>query len=307
MGDVNQRTQGTEFYGTSSNFALLNQLFASAQQHDPHRYVGSDGHESTSQLLHPSSASHREMPVASRGRQSISGSHDVQTGLTALSQDRVSIIDLLSNEEVLSPPPRPATPARLVNNQRAGRSITVPSQRRLRNGPLGSTLRESSLAVSQSNQPEHIADASIQASKRRLEKAYIHEFFHNLHLLHPMLDPPQFEERCERNIWEMHTTTERHKGSRHFSALYNIVVAVGALIAGRNVLEDLGPDMQICTVELVESGVPERQISSQMISRTYFRKSKDQLGDTSAVCSLESAQTLLLMVRDPSIACYFTC
>ena len=305
MGDVNQRTQGTEFYGTSSNFVLLNQLFASAQQHEPPRQVGSDGHETTSQLLHPSSASPSELPIPSGGHLPIPGSHGAQTGLTALSQDRVSIIDLLSNEEVLSPPLRPATPARLVNNQQAELSSTMPSHRRVRNEHSGQTLRESP-AVPRSIRPEHVADASIQASKKRLEKVYINEFFHNLHYLHPMLDPFQFEERCERDIWGRHTTIERHKGSRHFSALYNIVVAVGALIAGRDVLEDLGPDIQTCIMELVESGVSERRISSQIISRTYFRKSKDALGDTSAVCSLESAQTLLLMVSDLNIACCFT-
>ncbi|EMD95131.1 hypothetical protein COCHEDRAFT_1168746 [Bipolaris maydis C5] len=175
---------------------------------------------------------------------------------------------------------------------------------------LGSTLREGLLAVPQSARPEctvhainspcpntvrkvrdHVS-SSTQALKRRLEKLYIQIFFQNLHYVHPMLDPVQFEERCEREIWARQTTIERCKSYRHFSALYNIVVAVGALIAGRNILKDLGQDMQTYVAGLA---APERQISSQTISRLYFRQSKNQLGDTYAVCSLESAQTLLLM------------
>ncbi|PVI03964.1 putative C6 transcription factor [Periconia macrospinosa] len=313
VGDINQRTQGTEFYGTSSNFVLLNQLFASARQHDPSRYVSSEDHESISELFPAGIRSHNELPALGGDRLPISSSHHVQTGLTALSQDRVSIINLLSNEEVLSPPSRPKTPAGVPSDLQVESRSTGPICGGVRNGHSGSILRESPLAVPQSTRPEHTADimtppcasigqndrnnvVSLQASKRRrLEKAYIHVFFNNLHHLHPMLDPFHFEERCERDIGGTRTTTERQKGFRHFSALYNIVVAVGALIAGRNVLEDLGPDMQTCIVELVESGIPERRISSQIISRTYFRKSKDRLGDTSAVCSLESAQTLLLM------------
>jgi TRAP-type C4-dicarboxylate transport system substrate-binding protein len=122
-----------------------------------------------------------------------------------------------------------------------------------------------------------------------------------------MLNPILFEKRCERDVWNTHTTTERHKSSRHFLALYNVVVAVGALVAGRTVLEDLGPEVQAYIAELAELGTLERRVSSQTISRTYFRKSKDRLGDTSAVCSLESAQTLLLMVGTPQDVCKFSC
>ena len=84
-------------------------------------------------------------------------------------------------------------------------------------------------------------------------------------------------------------------------------MAVGALVAGKGVLENLGPEMRTFIAGLTEPRTPEGHVSSQKISRTYFRKSKDQLGDTSAVCSLESAQTLLLMVECPCFACDTTC
>ncbi|USP77960.1 hypothetical protein yc1106_05234 [Curvularia clavata] len=300
VGDINQRTQGTEFYGTSSNFVLLNQLFSFARQHGPSRYVYFDGHESTSHPFPMNNDSRNELHISYGNRPSNFHASNVQPGMTALSKDRVSVIDILSNEEALSPPSRSKTPPRFANGQQVESSDTVPDHSCVSNGRLGSTLRESLLAVPESARREHIADAisspcnssvqndredtvpSIHALKTQLEKAYINIFFQNLHYVHPMLDPVQFEELCERDIWGPHTTIGRRKGYKHFSALYNIVVAVGALIAGKSVLEDLGQDRQARIAELTSPRTSERRVSSQTISRTYFRKSKEQLGDTSA-------------------------
>ncbi|XP_014557646.1 hypothetical protein COCVIDRAFT_96677 [Bipolaris victoriae FI3] len=310
VGDINQRTQGTEFYGTSSNFVLLNQLFSFARQNGLSGYVRSDVHESTTHLFPTSNHGHNESHAPSENHLSVNNIRNGQPDLRSLSQDRVSIINILSNEEVPSPPSRPKTPPHVASDRQAESSNTAPNYSCTTNRRLGSTLCEGLPAVPQSTRPAHTVDAisspchitvhnvqdhmssSTQALKRRLEKFYINVFFQNLHYIHPMLDPVQFEERCGREMWARHTTTERSKRYRHFAALYNIVVAVGALIADRNVLEDLGQDMQTYIAGLAE---PERRISSQTISRMYFRQSKNKLGDTYAVCSLESAQTLLLM------------
>jgi hypothetical protein len=329
VGDINQRTQGTEFYGTSSNFVLLNQLFAFARQQDPSRYVGSEGRQSTTHLFPTSNDRHDELPTPSGNGLPSSGEHNVPTGLTALSQDRVSIINLLSNEEVLSPPSRSRTPPNVLgdrivdDSEDAGRAL--PTLSHIPEEDSGSTMPKSPLALSRSTRPELAANAitpsnistnhnevgtavsSHQVSKIRLERTFIRVFFNNLQHLHPMLDPILFKERCEREVWSTLFYTERRKVSRHFFALYNIVVAVGALIAGRNTLDDLGPDMQARVAELMDPETPEQRMSCQTISRTYFRKSKDQLGDTSAVCTLESAQTLLLMVGCLDKCAHITC
>lgn len=329
MGDINQRTQGTEFYGTSSNFVLLNQLFAFARQQDPSRYMGSEGRQSTTHLFPTSNDRHDELPSPSGNGILSSGEHNVPTGPTALSQDRVSIINLLSNEEVLSPPSRSRTPPNVVedrivdDSEDAGR--VVPTLSHVTEEGSGSIMPKSPPALSRSTQsvltanaitPSNIstdhtdidtAVSSHQASKTRLERTFIRVFFNNLQHLHPMLDPILFKGRCEREVWSTLAYIERRKVSRHFFALYNIVVAVGALIAGRSTLDDLGPDMQPRVVELMDSETPEKRMSCQIISRAYFRKSKDQLGDTSAVCTLESAQTLLLMVGCLDKRAHITC
>ena len=334
VGDINQQTQGTEFYGTSSNFVLLNQLFAFARQQDPSRYVGSEGRQSTTHLFPTSNDRHGKLPSPSGGGLPSSSEHNVPTSLTALSQDRVSIINLLSNEEVLSPPSRSRTPPNVVGDRIVGDRIVdnsedagrvMPTLSHVPEGGSGLTMPQSLLAFSRSTQPELTANAitpsnlsrdhsnvgtavpSHQASKTRLEQTFIRVFFNNLQYLHPMLDPILFKERCEREVWSTLIYTERRKVSRHFFALYNIVVAVGALIAGRSTLDDSETDVKACVAEMMDPETPEQPISCQTISRTYFKKSKDQLGDTSAVCTLESAQTLLLMVRCLEKCAHITC
>jgi hypothetical protein len=316
VGDINQRTHGTEFYGTSSNFVLLNQLFAFARKTHPSRHVGSNGHKTTSYLFPTSLGDNVEFPTPGGNSLSTSDEHDARPELAALSQDRVSIINLLSNEEVLSPPSRLKTPPRLTSDGQFNPDDPVVTSSRAVNGSMASTVRESPVVVPQlSTQDERTANlatqpcsstgpsnqnttaSSTQASKRRLEQVYIHTFLDNLHHLHPMLDPVLFEERCKRYVWGTHTTNERHKCSRHFFALYNMVVAVGALVAGTNVIKNLGRDMQLFIAQLGDSEKSKPVTSSQTISRIYFRKAKNLLGDASEVCSLESAQSLLLMVN----------
>jgi hypothetical protein len=311
---VNQRTHGTEFYGASSNFVLLNQLFAFARQHPPSRHVSSNGHKTTSYLFPASVRDNNENATPSGNSLSTSDAHDAQPGLATLSQDRVSIINLLSNEEVLSPAPLPKTPLRVTSDQQVDPGDPVVISSRAVNGLEASAVRESPTVVPQSTQDEHNANLAThsctstgpshqdttasptEVSNRRLEQVYISTFLDNLHHLHPMLDPVLFEEQCERHVWGTHAGIERHKCSRHFFALYNIVVAVGALVAGTTVIKNLGRDMQLCIAQLSQAENSKPVVSSQTISRIYFRKSKNLLRDASEVCSLESAQSLLLMV-----------
>lgn len=306
VGDVNQRTQGTEFYGTSSNFVLLNQLFAFAREHNPSRYVGSNGNGTTPYLF-PASTSSGEVFVTPGTDSLVSGDQDARSSLAGLSQDRISIINLLSNEEVLSPPSRPKTPPHSLQVELGGaRSVTNKSSRSTprdssmvdrqttRNGEITNDTSSSRTSTGQSNQTS--AAVPAQDLKTKLGKVYFNMFLNNLHHLLPILDPVRFKERCERDVWGTYCTSGRQKGFRDFFALYNIVVAVGALTAGSHVFNELGLDLQLCIAQLAEAENNERVNTSQAISRIYFRRSKDLLGDTTAVCSLESAQTLLLMV-----------
>jgi hypothetical protein len=109
-----------------------------------------------------------------------------------------------------------------------------------------------------------------------------------------MLLVESFTARCEDEIWSRNPTSEPDKDGRHFLALYNIVIAVGALVAGSEKM--LVSDHQSGSIG--QQPVDARQHPSpQTLSRRYFRKSKALLGDVFDACSLESAQTLFLMVH----------
>ncbi|KAI9148173.1 putative transcriptional regulatory protein [Paramyrothecium foliicola] len=313
--DVNQRTRGTEFYGTSSNFVLLNQLFAFAQQQHPSRFANSRGQKPTLYHFRASFGGNDEYPTSSGNSPTTSDKRDARPGLMALPKHRVSVINLLSNEEALSPPSRPETPSHIMRDGLINPSDAVVTNGNVAVEASGSILRQSSMTVPRNARNEHTSDRPIpsctstaagqssryatalsnQASRTRLEREYVRSFLDNLHHLHPMLDAALFVERCEKDVWGSQTTVERLRGSRHFFALYNIVVAVGALVAGSSVTKNFGRDMQLCMEQLARSESSERAVTSQTLSRIYFRRSKDLLGDTSVVCSLESAQTLLLM------------
>jgi len=111
-----------------------------------------------------------------------------------------------------------------------------------------------------------------------------------------MLDPAAFTTRCEEEVWVSDAAHERTRDQRHFFALYNIVVAVGALVADSGVLAKFGRELKVFEQNWHGPQDSPQNISSQMLSRHYFRKSRALLGDIFEVCSLESAQTLLLMV-----------
>jgi hypothetical protein len=108
-----------------------------------------------------------------------------------------------------------------------------------------------------------------------------------------MLDPIALAARCEDEIWNVDAPLETNKGLRNFLALYYIVVAIGALGATAGISQHFERDIKMCMKECPNSSLP---VSSQSLSTKYFRKSRALLGDVFEVCSLESAQTLHLMV-----------
>ncbi|KAI1028546.1 hypothetical protein LB503_002099 [Fusarium chuoi] len=271
VGDINQHTHGTEFYGTSSNFVLLNQFFVYAQKNLPPGQPNSSGNAG---FL---SANAQDGSVLGHG---------------LVTQSPISIVNLLSDRGVLEPPSRPKTPP-----TRAGAhdEIQARSSQETRQGTAGfedSVHRDPPAATSQNRAS---ADNSLSSSKQRLEREYIRQFFNNLHHLHPMLDPIAFPKQCEELVWSSPNSVESNKTQRHFFALYHIVVAVGAIVAGSCITQDFERDIDIC-MKLPTRGQdfnPSRL--SQELSKKYFRKSRMLLGDVFEVCSLESAQTLLLM------------
>ena len=139
-------------------------------------------------------------------------------------------------------------------------------------------------------------ESPLPVAKKRLEREYVRVFMSNLHHIHPMLDPIAFSARCEQAIWGVHAPLERNRDQRRFFALYNIVVAVGALIADASITQNFEQDIMLCMKQPAQRQNTNVPLSSQTLSKQYFRKSRALLGDIFEVCSLESAQTLLLMV-----------
>ncbi|KAH7466605.1 hypothetical protein FOMA001_g16447 [Fusarium oxysporum f. sp. matthiolae] len=275
VGDINQHTHGTEFYGTSSNFVLLNQFFVYAQKNLP------PGHPNSSGNAGFLSANAHDGNVSRQG---------------LVTRSPISIVNLLSDREVLEPPSRPKTPPTRAGAQD---EIQARSSLETRQGTAGleDSIHHDPPAATSQNRPS--ADNSLSSSKQRLEREYIRQFFNNLHHLHPMLDPIAFAKQCEELVWSSPTSMESNKTQRHFFALYHIVVAVGSIVAGSCITQDFERDLNVC-MKLPAQGQdfnPSRL--SQELSKKYFRKSRMLLGDVFEVCSLESAQTLLLMVCGP--------
>jgi hypothetical protein len=296
---------------------LLNQLFAHARQHLPQGHANSGNHNETSYLSPASVKSSVNSPFPERDGSWTSGGLVSGVGQTSLAPERISIVNLLSNEEPLSPPSRPKTPVHVVENQQDNSrpcsrmlsharddSPVNPNQHDIhiltqRNSQGGDGASNPRLRAQLSTKEKPVPGTPIREVKRRLERECIRLFMSNLHFLHPMLDPIAFVARCEEEIWSVHTPPERKKVLRHFFALYNIVVAVGALVAGSNLTQDFGKDINLCMEQSAQSQNSSSPISSQALSKNYFRKSRALLGDVFEVCSLESAQTLLLMVSYP--------
>jgi hypothetical protein len=297
VGDVNPNTRGTEFYGTSSNFVLLNQLFAFAQQHLPPGLARSSNRERTSNPTPIDLNRNEQSRVARIDYSSQYDEHDTRSDLATSPQGHTSVINLLSNEEALSPPSRSSNEDRINSIQREGQT-TVPQNSQGRN--TGDYFPNPTLVV-MSDRPTTIPPT--RAGEIRLEREYVRQFLNNLHHLHPMLNPTQFLERCEEVAWKNSKLPRLVKNVEHFLALFNIVVAVGALVAGRNVDQAFEEDIRTCMEQSRRGESSQHKASSQALSRLYFRRSRNLLGDVFEVCSLESAQTLLLMViaQEPSI------
>jgi len=246
IGDVNQRTQGTEFYGTSSNYVLLNQLFSHARLHGHARH---DSTSASSAAVAPASDQNQNTP-----------------------NNRISLVNLLANEDDLLPPSREKSPS---NNYP---STAWPS---ISNALSG--VADTSPAVQQ------------QVAESHLEKALVRSFMHNLHYLHPMIDSNIFYARYNDLVTGSSNPPERSPHLRHFFALYNIVVAVGALVASVDLSEEYAREIAV----VLQSKKDLQELAKaplQRLSRLYFRKSRSLLGDVFEACSLESAQALLLMV-----------
>lgn len=280
IGDVNERTHGMEFYGTSSNHVLLNQLFSFVRNNRRHGQLWTSS-------LNPAVHSQDESGV---GGLSVDRRHGHQP-----SEGR-SAVNLLSIEDPLFPPSRRDTPPPISQSRESDGASTRAQQS---DNTQPSRAASSNLdGSSRIRSPGRVSgnDAPLTAVKHRLERELVRNYLHNMHYLHPMLDGTEFMVQCEAEIWVRDVNAEKSAQRRHFVALFNIVVAVGALVAGREVAEEFSQEIIAIEQSKHQPSVSSQQTSLRTLSRSYFQEARAFLGDVFEVCSLESAQTLLLMV-----------
>ena len=285
IGDVNERTHGMEFYGTSSNHVLLNQLFSFVRNNRRHGQLCSSS-------MNPLVTSNDE---TEGGGSSADHRHGDQPS------ERPSAVNLLSIEEPLFPPSRRNTPPPTSQSME---SHEASSRANPTTGPRSANASSLRLASSTIDDSSHLRspgrvsndDTPHTAIRHRFERELVRNYLHNMHYLHPMVDGAEFVLRCEAEVWSPDASASKSSQRRHFKALFHIVIAVGALVAGREVAEEFSQDILAIEQSKHRPSSVSPQVSLRMLSRSYFQEARAFLGDVFEVCSLESAQTLLLMV-----------
>ena len=283
IGDVNERTHGMEFYGTSSNHVLLNQLFSFVRNNRRHGQL----HAST---VHPVVPSNDQTEVDD------SFANRLQAHQSC---ERPSAVNLLSIEEPLFPPSRRDTPPPTLQSRGASGARAISTgESQFANTPSSRFAPSNFAGSSHLRSPGRIGGngSPLIAAKHRLERDLVRSYLRNLHYLHPMLDGPEFMLQCEAELWSLDANAGKSAQRRHFKALFSIVVAVGALVAGREIADEFSQEIVAIEQSKRQPATSPQQVSLRTLSRSYFQEARAFLGDVFEVCSLESAQTLLLMV-----------
>lgn len=311
VGGVNKHTSGMEFYGTSSNFALLSQLISKARSRlsapvswPPESASSLHTNQDLSSSVRP------EQDHASACSAKPSGSEVHDGAPQVLKDTRMSLVNLLFDEELTMPDSAPNSRAKTPVATEREPGNDSPSREQDENSTQSQPGPPRHHDWSQSNRSSSCARVETDALdayttqslpdvgwvETCLEKEYMRTFFDNLHYIHPFLSQAAFTSLCERNVWNEPNSRPLRKERMHFLALYNAVIAVGALTAGTDALESLRASLST-PLSQHSSLQASKPPSSVQLSKVYFARAKKFLGDYFEVCSLESVQALILMVR----------
>lgn len=152
--------------------------------------------------------------------------------------------------------------------------------------------------------PASSITSSLISPNVNVEKECIQLFFSNLYLIYYFLDKEAFLALCEAEVWSSESSMPRQKRrpKSKFLALYSAVVAVGAITAGDDTVvaqncEKVQGSVDNCPMRRSAHSSKQKPVHSPLeLAQIYFMKAKSLLGDLFEACSLESTQTLFLMV-----------
>lgn len=238
LGQVNEHTEGAEFYGPTGTFYFLARL--------------------------------RSRAITQKQQQA--GKHRKQS----------SIINLLHSSDY----------------------STSPESRIVGQSQYNKTSPQSSITGRESFQqgigPDSALSAADAAFATEIERECVRLYFQNLHNIHPILEQVSFLKRCEDEVWPRQSRSDGLLSSQmrreaRFLALYNVVIAIGAITAGETslLMEDHTRDFLDRTGQ---PGAEETLYPPIRLARRFFDRSRLYLEDICESSSLETAQTLFLMV-----------
>ncbi|KAE8363101.1 fungal-specific transcription factor domain-containing protein [Aspergillus caelatus] len=284
LSGINLHTNGTEFYGNSSNFAFLGNLYARARNQVEARTLNVPENLSSNlpdegcclALDQPSTVKYASP------RQALHSTVDKEreNAKPATSAAQLSIVNLLYNPGYPSTSP-PQISGRPENDGNRQCSI-VGNQR---NPPRTFPDHEDTVALA--------IDELSDEAQLEIEKIFVGSYFSNKHYIHPMLCKNAFMRRCEQEAFVASKRRAFYRRSSKFKGLYFAVVALGAINASPNEtsLLDHYADCSAEGRKYNFAGKP----SALDFADVYFGITKQALGDIFESCSLESAQALLLL------------
>lgn len=137
-----------------------------------------------------------------------------------------------------------------------------------------------------------------EIAQMEIEKTFISSYFVNKHYIHPLLSKGTFMQRCENEAWSVPNRQGLFRGTTKFAGLYFAVVALGAINASSNETSLL---QHFCQ-QFVDPSQTRRArggpgFTALDFAKYFFGLAKRTLGDLFESSCLESAQSLLLLVR----------
>ncbi|KAK1579610.1 uncharacterized protein LY79DRAFT_652045 [Colletotrichum navitas] len=240
LGQVNEHTEGAEFYGPTGTFYFLARL---------------------------------------RSRANTQKRPDV-----GVKRSQSSIVNLLHSSDYSTPPD-----SRVLGQSPYGKG-----------SPQSTVARRDSLQQGGFGGAEALLSAADASLATEIERECARLYFQNLHNIHPILEQTTFLQRCEDEIWSRPLRSDilmcsQMRREARFLALYNVVVAIGAITAGEASLLMGDHTREFLDRTRQQPGEEDSLYPPIRLARRFFERSRLHLEDICESSSLETAQTLFLM------------